>query len=65
MTAHFCYNIFLLAALSLCRDNKELCHNISAFPDLAIFVYFLVGFASFFIKNLQNTNLGEDSIVMH
>ena len=65
MTTHFCYDIFLLVALSFFRDNKESCCNISAFPDLAIFASFLVGFASFFIKTLQNINLGEDSIIMH
>ena len=65
MTTHFCYDIFLLAALSFCCDNKELCRNISAFSDLAIFASFLVGFASFFIKTMQNTNMGEDSIIMH
>ena len=65
MTTHFCCDIFLLVALSICRDNKELCRDISAFLDLAIFAYFLAGLASFFIKTLQNTNLGEDSIIMH
>ena len=54
-----------MAALSFCSDNKELCCDICAFPNIAIFASFLVGFASFFIKTMQNTNMGEDSIVMH
>ena len=35
------------------------------FMILAIFAYFLTGLASFFIKTMQITNLGEDSIIMH
>ena len=54
-----------MAALSFCHDNKELYCDICAFHDLAIFADFLVGFASFFIKTLKNTNLGKDSIIMH
>ena len=54
-----------MAALSFFHDNKELCCDICAFPDLVLFAYFLASFASFFIKTLQNTNLDEDFIIMH
>ena len=54
-----------MAALSFFHDNKELCCDICAFPDLVLFAYFLASFASFFIKTMQNTNLDEDFIIMH
>ena len=54
-----------MAALSFCRDSKELYYDIYAFPDLAIFASFLASFAYLFIKTLQNTNLCEDFIIMH
>ena len=60
----YCEKLLQLA-LGFCHDIVKLCWDIFHFPVLAIFFFFFHSFRFFFIKTLQNINLGENSIIHH